>query len=120
MANTIAKMRADTWNGVLPGDNNGFESVPYDRKNTGTEPFYPETSKAGIKVSELDQLSPIARKAARARAAANGTPIGPNDAPDYENTNYPKEAVTAAPTNPGNGSGSGAGDGDTSSGTGDE
>jgi hypothetical protein len=84
MANNIKKMREDTWNGVLPGDNNDFESVPFNRKNTGTEPKYPETSKAGIKVSDTDLLSPIARKAAAKRKSESI-----NVAPDYTNTNYP-------------------------------
>lgn len=85
MANTIAKMRQDTWNGVLPGDNNEFDSVPFNRKNTGTEPLYPPISKAGIKVSDIDLVGPIGRKAAAKKAG-----VGINEAPDYTNVNYPE------------------------------
>jgi hypothetical protein len=94
MANTIAKMRENTWNGVLPGDNNGFDSVPFNRKNTGTEPINAKgISRAGIKVSDIDLVGPIGRKAALKKAQAADPTVGINVAPDYTNTNYPEEAV---------------------------
>jgi hypothetical protein len=111
---TIKEMRDNTWNGIIPGDNNGsFESVPYTRNNTGTKPGYPETSKAGIKVSDIDNISPIGRK-----TFAEKHGLGINDAPDYENANYPK-VVAAAPVPPASSSSSSssststAGDDDT-------
>jgi hypothetical protein len=87
----IAKQRDNTWNGVLPGDNNGFDSVPFNRKNTGTVQQFPETSKAGIKVSDVDLVGPIGRKTF---ATKHGLSV--NAAPDYTNTNYP--TAPAAPT----------------------
>jgi hypothetical protein len=89
---TIAKMRENTWNGVLPGDNNAVDSVPFNRKNSGTKPYYPETSKAGIKVSEIDQFPLRAQKGQLKLDSSIKTYT------DFTNTNYPADAAEAPAT----------------------
>jgi hypothetical protein len=85
----IAEQREATWNGVIPSDNNGhFDSVAGKSSAQAQVGYEHEVSRAGIKVSDIDLVGPLGRKAALAKAKA-ADKLDEATTPDFSNANYP-------------------------------
>jgi hypothetical protein len=91
----IAEQRDATWNVEIPSDNNGhFDSVAGKTSAQAQVGYAHEVSRAGIKVSDVDLVGHIGRKAAIAKAKiaqddGEANAVIKATTPDFSNANYP-------------------------------